>query len=705
MLVSNTNGSVLSAEAVLTVGIPGVAIGSYTADWQGNPTSCNFPGTATGCGYTVWYIVDRITTNCTARGGLATWNPGFTWSGRGWVHMDFQVPCANATSQIYVRYRNQAGAYTGQFSTINECAYGDWMTPLDLVTDNLSNWNGCYINSDESVGAPSGGCTTTCNVRRTGVAQIRMYGARWHYLNDWTCLGGYASTSVTDISGRAFAWGESGLYLYPAVDTSHGNRITADLGLAGKTPGRVTTGDCNNANTLNFKGNASAHGNGDNMDSYGFAWLFAPTNASPKFAIGSDDGNRLWINGSLVNDTNASRTLTRDQDLTGAVSLIPGWNRVLFKVHNATTTFQGTVSLRNGSNSLLNEPSVNVFDLGGYYSYGIGYEQDSWYPQVYVTNFCDGDKPDPGADFYSNDTTVTASGTAVAGGPVPFWRVMHYESGYGLGGDTDYATVTSSGNGWSHTATGVTGHRRFHFFAVSRSGRTSFQNNGQTGGTNWAGGGAGTYMDAFIDNAPPQAPGFSSAVAVSSSQVNLAWTIPLDQGVGIGAGAAEAASETDNYYRVGDVGVEVYRDDYIVSSWGAETAASDTGLAPNTAYSYTLAARDNTSETRGAWHNLANAPVPTVIWTLSSPPAVGSVMADRAGPARRQQRDLDGCGGLRPRPGPVLPVCLEYLPELHLGRHRTPVVQRDPGYGAHLVGILVFACERFQRGGRPQWHF
>jgi len=94
----------------------------------------NFPATATGCGYTVWYIVDRTTTNCTARGGNATWNPGFVWSGRGWVHMDFQVPCANATSQIYVRYRNQAGTYTGQSSTINECAYGDWMTPLDQVT-------------------------------------------------------------------------------------------------------------------------------------------------------------------------------------------------------------------------------------------------------------------------------------------------------------------------------------------------------------------------------------------------------------------------------------------------------------------------------------------------------------------------------------------------------------------------------------------
>lgn len=636
VLVSNTNGAVLSAEALLTVGIPGLAIGSYTADWQGNPTSCNFPGTATGCGYNVWYIIDRITTNCTARNGNATWNPGFTWSGRGWVRMDFQVPCANATSQIYVRYRNVAGDWSGLSSTINECAYGDWMTPLDQVTDNLGNFNGCYVNSDESVGAPSGGCTTTCNVRRTGVAQIHMYGARWHYLNDWTCLGGYASSSVADTSGRSFAWGEPGLYLYPAIDTTHGNAIAAGLGLGGQTPGRVTTGDCNNANTLDFKGNALAHGNGDNMDAYGFAWVFAPTGAAPRFAIGSDDGNRVWVNGNLINDTNAARGLTRDQDIPGPTNLAAGWNRVLFKIHNFTGNFQGTVSLRNGANLNLNEPSVNVFDLGGYYSYGVGYEQDAWYPFNYVTNFCGADNPPPNANLYGKNTTVTASGWAEASGPVPLWRVMHYEWGYGLSGDTDYATVSSGSNSWSHTQTGVTGHRRFHFFAVSKSGRTSFQNSGQTGGSNWGGAGAGTYLDVYVDNLPPENPAFVSAGAVSPTRVDLSWTIPLDQGVGIGPGALEAADETTsssgNYYRAGDVGVEVYRDGAIVSDWGTSTTANDTGLNPNTAYTYTLVARDNTTEARGTWHNLTSQQGLSIIWTLSVPPGPGSVTPDQSAP-------------------------------------------------------------------------
>ncbi len=645
VLVSNTNGSTLSAEAVLTVGLPGTTIGSYTIN-SGDMNSTSRNGgyvSYTACGLPAWYSygIPQSGSNCTVFDRDIRWMPtlptyGFT--GRGYLTASMIVPDskASATANFYAVDAGGTDLASPVTGSVNECLFScAWVTFFNANV-NVSSFGGWRSNTQND-GPPANGtcgcCPITCGTFAVGYSQMRIQAARWHYLNDWTCLGGYASTSVSDTSGRSFAWGESGLYLYPALDTSHGNAIAAGLGLSDKTPGRVTTGDCNNANTLNFKGNASAYGNGDNMDAYGFAWVFAPAGAGPKFTMGSDDGNRVWVNGSLINDTNASRGLTRDQDTTGAVSLPVGWSRVLFKVHNFTGTFQGTASLRNGANVNLNEPSVNVFDLGGYYSYGVGYEQDAWYPFVYVTNFCGGDNPPPSADYYTNDTTVTASGSAEGNGPVPFWRVMHYEWGYGLSGDTDYATVSSGSNSWAHTQTGVTGHRRFHFFAVSKSGRTSFQNNGQTGGANWGGGGAGTYMDVFVDNLPPQAPAFSSAAAVSPSQVDLAWAIPLDQGVGIAPGATEAADETSNssgnYYRVGDVGVEVYRDGEIVSGWSAGTAASDTGLAANTAYTYTLAARDNSSEARGLWHNISTSLAPSLVWTLSVPPGPGSVTPDQ----------------------------------------------------------------------------
>src|SRR5206468_5867579 len=113
--------------------------------------------------------------------------------------------------------------------------------------------------------------------------------------------------------------------------------------------------------------------------------------------------------------------------------------------------------------------SVNYHDLGGYYSYGLGYEQDGWYPQIEVNSIYGTSSPANGAALYGNNTTVAASGTSNGQGPVPYWRTMQYQWGYSLGNaDSNYADVsgTPAGTSWSHSATGVTGHRRLYFFAV-----------------------------------------------------------------------------------------------------------------------------------------------------------------------------------------------------------------------------------------------
>ncbi len=602
----------------------GSVINSYTYDWTSNPTSfTNTWATASN----EWYIYDHLT-DCSNRGYKAYWNPGFTWNGRGQVHYDFYVG-SHGTSRVQIHSRNTSGADGGWSTWLEECPVSGMQNILDAAQTNLSNFNGCYVNADESVGKTVGSCNANCGSRITSIGSVHEYGARWQYIDDWTCLGGYGSSSVSDTANRDFAFGESGLYLYPAVDSTHGDVITSGLGFSGKTPGRVTTGDCNNANSLNFKGNASAYG-GDNMDAYGFAWVYAPSGAGPKFDIGSDDGNRVWVNGNLINDSNSSRGLTRDQDVTGSISLGAGWNRVLFKVHSGTGAFEGTISLRNGSDNRWNEPSVRVFDLGGYLSYGLGYEQDAWYPHLDVSNFDGMSNPSAAAQVYTNDTTVTAGGTAAQGGPVPLWKVMHFEWGYGLSGDTNYTDVTSSGASWSHTQAGVTGHRRFHFFGVSKSGRTSFQsgsNSGKTGGWNWADGGPGNYMDVFVDNVAPLAPSLAGAVSGGPNEVSLTWALPLDQGVNVAAGATESADMTSggtNHYRRGDVGVCVRRNGSTTAyDWGNGVAASDAGLDSNTQYTYDIAARDNTSGTRGAWHNVTDYVGATSVWTLAEAPAGG----------------------------------------------------------------------------------
>jgi N-acetylmuramoyl-L-alanine amidase len=609
----------------------GSALAAKTVDWQaGLPTYMSGGWTSTAvCGYTEYYTYTENSA-CTNFNREAKWQSGQSFSGRGHWTTDVQIPCNYGTVNTLYRVLKADGTDEGTNVWMDQCPRDGWYNLLDADKQDLSI-GGWRIHTADTTAAVSGGCTTACGTRVLGAAGLHMYGDRWQYINDWTCFGPFATANPGAIADNPASLNEANLYLYPAVDTTHGNVLS----FGGVAPGHVTTGDCNNANSLNFAagGNAAAYGGGEYRNSYGFAWLYTPTGAAPKFDIGSDDGNRVWVNGTLINDNNAFRGLGRDSDVTGSVSLTAGWNRVLFKIHNGAAGFEGTMSLRNGSNNSWNETSVNTFDLGGYLSYGLGYEQDSWYPRIDVAGFDGLANPQPADKVYTNSTTVIANGTATISGPVPLWKVMHFESGYGITGDTNYADVTSTGATWSHSQTGVTGHRRFSFFSVSQSHRTSFQSglgSGVNGGSNWADGGPGNYADVYVDNVAPQTPSLSTLTAQSTSSINLDWALPLDQGVGVGPGADEYASTGgDNAYRRADVGVSVRRNASGIYGWGSSTSFTDTGLTANTQYSYDIAARDNSSQSRGAWNNATAYGGTTTRWTLSTAPSIANVTCDR----------------------------------------------------------------------------
>lgn len=598
----------------------GASTPGLTHDWTGKPPQNGWAVDAAG-----WYIIDHFQLDCEKRGFNATWDPGFTWSGRGHVVTDFYTG-DKGTSRVKIHTRRTNGNVGNWYTWFEECPKpAGTYNILNAYTTDLADFNGVYVDADESEARQEGSCNTGCGIRATSIGNVRQYGSRWQYINDWVCLGAYSSSSVSDTANRNFAWGEAGLYLYPAVDTSHGNTIATGLGLSGKTPGRVSTGDCNNANILDFKGNAAAYG-ADNADAYAFAWMYAPAGAGPKFDIGSDDGNRVWVNGALINDNNAYRGLTRDEDVTGGIGFAKGWNRVLFKVHNGGGGFSGTISLRNGGDNRWNEPSVSTFTVNGVKTYGLGYEQDAWYPRIDVASFCGLSNPQPGDSVFTNNTTVTASGSAAQGGPVPLWKQMHFEWGYGISGGTNYTDVTSSGTSWSHSQANVTGHRRFHFFSVSRSGRTSFQDSGKTGGWRWSDGGPANYMDVYVDNLAPLTPSFSSVAASGADEITLSWNLPLDRGVNIADGASESYDKTEggsNHYRAGNVGVSVRRNGTAVYGWGSGTSKIDSGLASNTQYTYDIAARDNSNSAKGNWQNTTGYAGAVSVYTLADAPEDG----------------------------------------------------------------------------------
>jgi len=66
---------------------------------------------------------------------------------------------------------------------------------------------------------------------------------------------------------------------------------------------------------------------------YALTYIYAPKNRKVNMYLGTDDGVRLWINGSLVHDSLMIRGAAPDQD-TVAVDFQKGWNSVLIKVEN-----------------------------------------------------------------------------------------------------------------------------------------------------------------------------------------------------------------------------------------------------------------------------------------------------------------------------------------------------------------------------------
>jgi hypothetical protein len=71
---------------------------------------------------------------------------------------------------------------------------------------------------------------------------------------------------------------------------------------------------------------------------YATCTLFSPDEREVRFAIGTDDGSRLWVNGDLVFDDPEYHSATRDAK-TFTATLTPGDNIILCKVLNGTNDF------------------------------------------------------------------------------------------------------------------------------------------------------------------------------------------------------------------------------------------------------------------------------------------------------------------------------------------------------------------------------
>jgi len=70
---------------------------------------------------------------------------------------------------------------------------------------------------------------------------------------------------------------------------------------------------------------------GEQCVAYARSWVFSPKQQEAKLEMGSDDGLKVWVNGTMVHANNVARPLQPGSDKTH-VTLKEGWNRLMIKV-------------------------------------------------------------------------------------------------------------------------------------------------------------------------------------------------------------------------------------------------------------------------------------------------------------------------------------------------------------------------------------
>jgi hypothetical protein len=70
---------------------------------------------------------------------------------------------------------------------------------------------------------------------------------------------------------------------------------------------------------------------GEQCVAYARTWIHADQEQRARLELGSDDGNKVWLNGQLVHANNTARPLTPGSD-KAEVTLKAGWNPLLLKI-------------------------------------------------------------------------------------------------------------------------------------------------------------------------------------------------------------------------------------------------------------------------------------------------------------------------------------------------------------------------------------
>ncbi|HEY3298478.1 MAG TPA: hypothetical protein VGK34_07475, partial [Armatimonadota bacterium] len=154
------------------------------------------------------------------------------------------------------------------------------------------------------------------------------------YITKWLMNGYYQSTGKTAALATDFLGGEAG------VSPVEGSASSS---------GTTWKSYSSTSNTINL---GAYYNMPKNCAGYAFAYVYSPKAQSATFSLGSDDGTKVWLNGTLVFTLDTSRACA-DGSNKVPVSLNAGWNRLLVKVSQSSGNWKFIFKTVDSSSNMI----------------------------------------------------------------------------------------------------------------------------------------------------------------------------------------------------------------------------------------------------------------------------------------------------------------------------------------------------------------
>lgn len=178
-----------------------------------------------------------------------------------------------------------------------------------------------------------------------------------------TVTSNTVTTTVNTTTGTYIrAWLMNGYY----SNTNTSTRLSQDY-LSGEATIKPTTGTVSGGNTWTsytssadiIDLNAAFGGAKTSCAGYAHVYVYSPSSQSVRLWLGSDNGIKVWLNGSVVETVDTGRGLTVDQDKL-TVSLLAGWNRLLCKVSQYGGNWQLTAKVCDANGNAISGIQYSV---------------------------------------------------------------------------------------------------------------------------------------------------------------------------------------------------------------------------------------------------------------------------------------------------------------------------------------------------------